>query len=202
MMMDLNSELDDFTDDFNKSLTQSIMSDVVKEKYQTELEDFYGDWAETLQNRESMTDAEYKQKLAELQATGADISQRMIATRDEVAAATGYSENESQKATQSSITNITQDQADQLIGRITAIQIAVEAQNANTSTQAQNVLNSYNVLVSMNNTMSLANATLNDMLLQQVHSNSYLADIVKTQRNIYDELEGRIERMANKIDTL
>jgi tape measure domain-containing protein len=202
MMMDLNSELDDFTDDFTKSLTQSLMSDVVKEQYNDELDKLYTDWADLLNKRSSMTEAEYQKAVTELQATGADISQRMIATRDEVAATTGYSENESQKATQSSITNITQDQADQLIGRITAIQIAVEAQNANTSTQAQNVLNSYNVLVSMNNTMSLANATLNDMLLQQVHSNSYLADIVKTQRNIYDELEGRIERMANKIDTL
>ena len=126
----------------------------------------------------------------------------MIADRDAIAAATGYSENESQKATRSSIENITQDQADQLIGRITAMQIAVEASNATNTAASATSLNSYNVLMSMNNVMSLANANLSDILMQNVQSNSYLADIVKTQRSIYEELEGRIEKITNKIETL
>ena len=82
------------------------------------------------------------------------------------------------------------------------MQIAVEASNATNTAASATSLNSYNVLMSMNNVMSLANANLSDILMQNVQSNSYLADIVKTQRSIYEELEGRIEKITNKIETL
>lgn len=202
MMMDLESEVDDFADDFNEKLTQSIMSDTVNDLYKNDLEQLYNDWGTLLSNRDKLTESQFNKQAEELQQRETDLSSKIISTRDEIAAATGYDANESQKATRSSIENITQDQADQLIGRITAIQIAVEASNAATATQTQNTLNSYNVLMSMNNSMSLANNNLSDILLQHVQSNSYLADIVKTQRSIYEELEGRIEKMSNKLETL
>ncbi len=202
MMMDMNSEVNDFSDNFNQQLTQSLMSDVVTEKYGDAIEDLQTKWANLIKNRSDYSDAEYQKQLTALQDEEANLSAQMIATRDDIAAATGYDDNSSQEATRASIENITQDQADQLIGRITAIQIAVEASNVATATQAQNTLNSYNVLMSMNNTMSLANNSLSDILLQHVQSNSHLADIVKIQRSIYEELEGRIEKMSNKLDTL
>lgn len=205
MMMDLDSEVDDFADSFNEQLTQSIMTDTVNDLYKDDLEQLYQDWGNLMTKRtgdNALSDEEFYKQAEELQQREADISAKIISTRDDIAAATGYDDNESQKATRSSIENITQDQADQLIGRITAIQIAVEASNAATATQAQNTLNSYNVLMSMNNSMSLANNNLSDILLQHVQSNSYLADIVKTQRSIYEELEGRIEKMSNKLETL
>lgn len=205
MMMDLDSEVDDFADSFNEQLTQSIMTDTVNDLYKDDLEQLYQDWGNLMTKRtgdNALSDEEFYEQAEELQQREADISAKIISTRDEIAAATGYDDNESQKATRSSIENITQDQADQLIGRITAIQIAVEASNAATATQTQNTLNSYNVLMSMNNSMSLANNSLSDILLQHVQSNSYLADIVKTQRSIYEELEGRIEKMSNKLETL
>lgn len=205
MMMDLSSEVDDFADSFNEQLTQSIMTDTVNDLYKDDLEKLYQDWGDLMTKRtgdDALSDEEFYKQVEELQQRETDLSSKIISTRDEIAAATGYDDNESQKATRSSIENITQDQADQLIGRITAIQIAVEASNAATATQAQNTLNSYNVLMSMNNSMSLANNSLSDILLQHVQSNSYLADIVKTQRSIYEELEGRIEKMSNKLETL
>lgn len=202
MMMDLESEIDDFGDSFTEQLTKSIMNDQLKSKYNTELEKLYKDWGELMSNRENLTNIEFDTQATALQETQAKLSAQMIADRDAIAAATGYSENESQKATRSSIENITQDQADQLIGRITAMQIAVEASNATNTAASATSLNSYNVLMSMNNVMSLANANLSDILMQNVQSNSYLADIVKTQRSIYEELEGRIEKITNKIETL
>lgn len=202
MMMDLESEIDDFGDSFTEQLTKSIMNDQLKSKYNTELEKLYKDWGELMQNREKLTSKEFNAQATALQETEAKLSAQMIADRDAIAAATGYSENESQKATRSSIENITQDQADQLIGRITAMQIAVEASNATNTAASATSLNSYNVLMSMNNVMSLANANLSDILMQNVQSNSYLADIVKTQRSIYEELEGRIEKITNKIETI
>ncbi len=202
MMMDLNSEVDDFADNFNEQLTQSIMSDVVSDKFGSQIESLQTKWANLIKERGSMSDSEYQRQLTNLQNEEANMSAQMIAERNAIAAATGYDDNESQKATRSSIENITQDQADQLIGRITAIQIAVEANNASMQSQSQNALNSYNVLMSMNNSMSLANSNLSDILMQHVQSNSYLADIVKYQRGIYEEMEGRIEKMSNKLDTL
>lgn len=205
MMMDLDTEVDDFADSFNEQLTQSIMTDTVNDLYKDDLEKLYQDWGDLMTKRtgdNALSDEEFYKQAEELQQRETDLSSKIISTRDEIAAATGYDDNESQKATRSSIENITQDQADQLIGRITAIQIAVEASNAATATQAQNTLNSYNVLMAMNNSMSLVNNSLSDILLQHVQSNSYLADIVKTQRSIYEELEGRIEKMSNKLETL
>ncbi len=204
MMMDLESEVDDFADSFNEQLTQSVMNDYLKSSgYNDKIEELYRKWGEAMQNREALQKSgTWEYILTALQQEEADISAELIALRDSVASATGYDANESQKASRSSIENITQDQADQLIGRITAIQIAVETNNASMQSQSQNALNSYNVLMSMNNSMSLANSNLSDILMQHVQSNSYLADIVKYQRGIYEEMEGRIEKMSNKLDTL
>lgn len=202
MMMDLNSEVDDFADNFTESLTKAVVNDTLKSKYNDELQTLYNDLGELVSNSETMSVTEYNMKMWELQERQADISARMIDDRNAISAATGYSENENQKATAASIQNITQDQADQLVGRITAIQIAVEASKAATMEQAQAVLNSYNLLTSISSNSTMANAHLSDILVQAAQSNSYLSDIAKTQKAIFGELDGRIEKMQRKLDTL
>lgn len=209
MMMDLESEIDDFGDSFTEQLTKSIMNDQLKSEYNDELEQLYKDWGELMSNRKKLTDKEFNTQATALQETEARLSAQMIADRDAIAAATGYSENESQKATRSSIENITQDQADQLIGRITAMQIAVEASNAN-STVGTAVLSAIQTQIA-----AMANEQLNtrlEFVSQMADAKNIMAQSYIELRGINANTEAIVEpiktmqedmyRMRQKIDTL
>ena len=212
MMMDLDSDVDDFADSFNEQLTQSIMTDTVNDLYKDDLEQLYQDWGNLMTKRtgdNALSDEEFYKQAEELQQREAAISAKIISTRDDIAAATGYDDNESQKATRSSIENITQDQADQLIGRITAIQIAVEASNANSTAQTSSVSAMQVQLASM--AVEQANARIdfdNQMAdMKNIMAQSYIelrgintntGAIVEPIKTMQDDMY----RMRQKMDTL
>ncbi len=211
MMMDLESEVDDFGDNFTEQLTKSVMNDYLKGEYNDRIEDLYKQWGDLVKKRTdgSIDTKEFEKQATALQEAEANLSAELIAKRDEIAAMTGYSENESQKATRSSIENITQDQADQLIGRITAMQIAVEASNANT-TVGTTILSTIQTQLA-----SMASEQLNtrlEFINQMADAKNIMAQSYIELRGINTNTEAIVEpiksmqddmyRMRQKMDTL
>ena len=101
---------------------------------------------------------------------------------------------------------MSEDTANEMVGRITATQIAVEtfkvqeqASNAVLSTQLARCITTLDVIASGRTDYS---GVLNDILFQHVLGNQYLEDIAGFNKKMYEEWGGQIRAIRNKIDTL
>ncbi len=110
--------------------------------------------------------------------------------------------------------SMSEDTANQLVGRITATQIAVESFKVQQGA-AMATSNSLLEIISQQITLAVvhlqnisgnqngdSNSVANDILWQQVISNQYLYDIMTSNKAIYEEWGPMIVEMRNKINTL
>jgi len=109
-----------------------------------------------------------------------------------VYAATGYDGSDSSDSTQSSTTGsydtVTQDQASEISGRLTAMQWVQQTISQNTTALV--------ALQTVNNTF------LSEMRNLTLISNGYLADIQVDTRKIYNEWTGKLDKMQKSLEKL
>lgn len=202
-LMDMDSDIDDFADHLTEKMTEAFLNIKLNEK---------GGLFDKLVNDEDSWFNKYYNKLKDGELTKEERNaaqeeyQKLVneglELRNNIAKLTGYGESASQKATANSIQSITADQADQLVGRITAMQIAVEAERGVTNEMAERVTTGVDYLMSINVVSAQANETLNAILLQHVQSNSYLEDITKYNKNMYNEWGSEIVKMRQQLEKL
>ncbi len=127
VLMDMSKDSKDFADDFTKNLTQSLLNSQIEERYGKELEQLYDAWVVAL-NDNNLSASE----VASLQDRQDKLVQSMIDTRDKIVAITGYDDVSTSEASGSinSAKSMSEDTANELIGRMTAVQIGVEAGRA------------------------------------------------------------------------
>lgn len=104
-------------------------------------------------------------------------------------------QQDEQQATANGASQITYDQANLLVGRVTALQIQGEQRNGMLST----------VVESMNNLASAAlvsGSSVEDMRNLMVINNSYLEDISKYTKRIYNEFNAQLVQLNNNIKSL
>lgn len=104
-------------------------------------------------------------------------------------------QQDEQQATANGASQITYDQANLLVGRVTALQIQGEQRNGMLST----------VVESMNNLASAAlvsGTSVEDMRNLMVINNSYLEDISKYTKRIYNEFNAQLVQLNNNIKSL
>ena len=99
-----------------------------------------------------------------------------------------------QSATSQGIQNITQDQADQIIGRITAVQIAVEQGNVQRDNMAWNIIASLSNLNTLTSASTQRNAVLLEIRDMMITSNGFLEDIAK-----YSKAVSQFDVQLNKL---
>lgn len=197
-LMDMDSDMEDFADNLTQKMTDAFLDIQLGKEggLYDELEKWYDQYYDKLKD-EKLTSAE----VADAQKSYQDIVQQGINLRDQIAKLTGYdSATASQNATANGIESITADQADQLVGRITAMQIAVEADRTTNSDMAENVTLGVNYLMRVNESVSLSNETLDAILLQNVRSNSYLEDIVRYNKAMYEGWNEEIIKIRRTIE--
>lgn len=189
-LMDMDSSVEDFADNMTKSLTQAMLNAQIDKVLGNDLEAYYDEWAKAMENG-SLSDEELKK----LQKMYDDIIQKGIETRDNVAKVTGYdgSSSSQQEATANGIKSITADQADQLVGRITAIQIAVEASKTANITNGASLIAGINSLVNAVNSITMNNGILDDIRTAHATANSHLENIVKQTKDIYRDFLERLD---------
>lgn len=135
-LMDMSKTAQDFSDNFSEMLMQSVLNAKISDIMDDELQDFYKKWAEYAESDNVLDEAE----IAELKQEYQGYVQKGMELRDQAAAITGYDGTAaSQKTSSNSASSITQDQASELNGRFTALQIAGEKIVSNTASLSDGI---------------------------------------------------------------
>lgn len=211
-LMDMDKSAKDFSNDFEGYLRNAVYQAMVADKIKPLLENWMGALANAMQSKTD--DGRYLSgaEIHELMKTGGSyfdeekgrvnymgfeaIEEEAFAIRDMVEELGLYNgKNQEQSATANGIESITADQADQLIGRMTAIQIAVEAdKNTMEGTLTQ--------LIMISSLTTQGNAYLSDILSQHAIGNSYLEDIAKYSKAMSLEIDGKMQKIVDGLNRL
>ena len=193
-LMDMSKSAQDFADDFAEMMQKALLSYSMEDLINGDLKKLYDDWAKAIKDNDGKlteTDIEAFNKRYD------DIVQEGLKRRDDWAKVTGYtgSSSSSQTATSGGWASMGQDTADELNGRFTALQIAGESIKDNTDiiTTAMNILASK---------ADENNAIVSDVRNMLIYTNSYLEDIKKYNKLIYEQFGSKIDDMIVRLKSL
>ena len=190
-LMDMKKDAASFSDDFTEMLMQSILNAKIEDLYGDEMEELYNGWVKALDDNE-LSDLEVRR----LQEQQDGLVQRMMATRDMLAAATGYGTSTAtdQTATASMAEKVTYDQMDEFTGILRATQIAVE-RGFDTR---QAILTT---LQSLQN-VSVTNPDVTSIRLMMETTNDYLLDIKRSNRSIYNDFAQKMNDIIERLENI
>ena len=126
MLMDMDSSAEDFANNFESYLQRSILDSLMASKYDEKIKQLYNQWTQLGDN--GLTESEVEKLRKEQQA----IVEQMIQDRDQLAEIFGWkseleeSAASSQQASAGGFETMSQDSADELNGRFTALQMIGE----------------------------------------------------------------------------
>ena len=189
-LADMETAAGDFSDDFSEMLFRAMLNTKVNEMFSDRLSKWYDQFAESMKDGE-ISESERNALLADYNNIVADA----VKLRDTLADATGYSQSVSEgSGAYKAASSFSQEQGDELNGRLTAIQIGQAYQNeqltmAVMTLQSMSVVGQEqgNTLVEMRNLMLIGN--------------SHLEDIARYTK-IAAQYGDAIETIADKIKTL
>lgn len=192
-LMNMDSSAKDFADDFTSYMQKAILSTMLGKTYESRLQAWYDAFASANEDKGGISSDEYKN----LQEQWNNIVNDAIKERNELKDLLGWSSgtSASQDSTKRGFETMSQDTAEELNGRFTALQMAGEEIKGQTQEQTR--------------ALNLANATASQILA--IHVN--VRDIADESRNFivqsYMELQGihddtsamvkPIKNMANDI---
>ena len=184
-LMDMEKSAEDFADDISKYFMQAMLSNAIGEQFSDKLRVWYDRFGNSMKN-DGTLDSDEMDKL--LNGDGDfmgwnEMVDEAMKLRDELAAATGYDKISQESYSQSSSsrgfgTEMTHEDAGELSGRFTALQIAgEEIKNAMLNTLA--VAQAISSFAKDNNTM------LTEIRNLMISSNGHLESINKYTKLIY-----------------
>lgn len=117
-LMDMNASAEDFADDMSEYFMRAMLSNKVSEKFKDELDKWYNDFADAMDKGTLEEDKDALKKAYD------DIVKEALEERDNLADTLGYTGDSSdgqQSATRRGFETMSQDTADELNGRFTAL---------------------------------------------------------------------------------
>lgn len=123
-LMDMSKSAKDFSNDFTTMLNQSMLNFALGDLMNKKLKPLYESWANKMKENggRQLTPTE----LNNLKEEYDKIVQEGLAIRDNIADITGYKQSYEQSASSGSFESMSQDTGEELNGRFTAVQIAIE----------------------------------------------------------------------------
>jgi len=126
-LMDMEKSAEDFADDISKYFMQAMLSNAIGERFSDKLRAWYDKFGEAMKDDGTLDNNERKELMDEYMG----YVDEAMKLRDELAAATGYDKISQESTSQSSSsrgfgTEMTHEDAGELSGRFTALQIAGE----------------------------------------------------------------------------
>lgn len=170
-LMDMNKDAKEFSDDFSEYMQRALLNFSLGEKFDDELKGWYNGIAELMKNQNG--------KLTEKQLEDArraydSLVQDAMNERDKIAEITGYTGDgsTSQESTKKGFAAASQDSIEELNGRFTALQIAVEEIKNQNIAQSQ----SLNILTVKADSILLVNTESRNIAdeIRTIQVNSYL----------------------------
>lgn len=234
-ILDMEKDAEDFLDDFTKMMAEATLDLAFNIKgadgksFNEQLEEWQVRWAKRIESGEDLTQDEVRQQREEYEQLVAEA----LKIRDDVKKVTGYGENTSSSLDKSASAvaadKITYEQADQIEGQLTAIQIAHEQENewlrqiygvinermgtgSPTITMdampaiSQPLLDSgigeqIAAYIEMLNSIVSPNGTdVRDIRNMMVTTNEYLLDIKKSNRELVSHFDERMTTIYNLIE--
>ena len=140
-LSDMDKDSKDFADDFENYLKNAILSNLVANKYRSKIEALYNDWAnKSDSNGDGIFDLT-SSEADELRKAQQALAEEMIAERDAMAEVFGWTSSaSSQESSKKGFATMSQDSADELNGRFTALQIAGEEIKNQNQLQTMSIL--------------------------------------------------------------
>lgn len=190
-LMDMSKSAQDFADDFAEKKQRALLSYSMEDLINGDLKKLYDDWAKAIKDNDGKlteTDIEAFNKRYD------DIVQEGLKRRDDWAKVTGYtgSSSSSQTATSGGWASMGQDTSDELNGRFTALQIAGES-------IAQNMTTTISQMESIVTLGISTNGAVLEIRNMMIMTNSYLEDIVKYSKLIYNDFGTKLDDMNRRL---
>lgn len=140
-LSDMDKDSKDFADDFENYLKNAILSNLIANKYRNKIEALYDDWAnKSDSNGDGIFDLT-SSEADELRRAQQELAEEMIAERDAMAGVFGWTSSaSSQESSKKGFATMSQDSADELNGRFTALQIAGEEIKNQNQLQTMSIL--------------------------------------------------------------
>lgn len=144
-LMDMEYSAEDAANNISEYFMRAMLSNKIGSMYADKLEEWYKKFAESMENDGSLDSNE----IAALRDEYLGYVEEALKLRDELAAATGYegtSAQEQQSATSRGFETMTQDQASELNGRVTALyesslrQESIQQEIGNIAEDARNII--------------------------------------------------------------
>jgi len=189
-LSDMETAASDFSDDFSQMLFQAMLKTKFDELFDDRLNDWYDNFATAMKDSE-ISDAERNSLISDWDNIVAD----SMKLRDNLADVTGYAKSASEgSGAYKAASSFSQEQGDELNGRLASIQIGQERNNE-LLVLAVATLQELSVVVGGNS------STLLEMRNLLLIGNTHLEDIARYTR-IAAQYGAAIDQIAEKIKTL
>ena len=134
MMSNLDATNEDFADNFEKYLQKAIFSSLVANQYKSRIQKLYNQWSDYAESDNSLTSDEADKIRQEYN----QIVNDMLTDRNQIMETMGWqaeSSSQQQQASSGGFQTMSQDSADELNGRFTALQMSGEEIKSQTAVQ-------------------------------------------------------------------
>lgn len=169
----------DFGEDFEEIMRNALLQSFVIDQLRGKAQEFYKKYTLLADSDENGKLDLTAEEISDLRKDWNDIIRTATEEAKNIDAIVGGSSSSSQEASKKGFATASQDSIDELNGRFTALQISGE--------ESKNQLVLLNQMTNaLLNVNEAGNATLNDMLYQQILTNSYLEDIAKYTKVLQD----------------
>ena len=183
-LTDMESSSEDFAKSFEDMMFKALVNThVLNDSFDKWLKGWYADYSKALETANyaelERLEQEYTQKREEVKQQS-----------DAIAKATGYTGGSySQQGSQKGFATMSQDTANELNGRFTALQIAGESINAQMIYAVESLNNLANISAS-------SNSSVVEMRNMMIMTNSYLEDMVKYAKLTYNDFGEKLDTIA------
>lgn len=191
-LMDMNADAEDWSNNFAKMLFKSLVNrSVLNDDFDKWLKDFQNKWAKKLSDGD-MSQSDYEAYKSEYSKKMEELKKKT----DNLASYMGYSdENAAQKATANGVSSITFEQATNIIALTTAGNISRDQ----TKELVTSIVSNIALLSSFSSSTS---ATIVEIRNLMITNNSYLEDILKNSKNIYNVFSSKIDDINRNLKEL
>lgn len=183
-IMDMEKTVSDFSNDFTEMIAKAWTNAAVNDLMSEDLKKFYEEWADNMKAG-TLT----KSDIDALKKEYDGLVQQALNIRDNMSEVTGYTgdSTEEQSASANGVSEVTYDQANQFIGLVTAGNIV--RQNI-----SDNLVNAVATITTLSVVVGNSNGTLSEIRNLMIYNNSYLEDILKFEKNIYNDFSTKIDQ--------
>lgn len=182
LMKDMEADSSAFAQNFEEMMKEAVFNSILNDQYRQDMKRWYEEFATAMSSDNELTPSEQR-KLREQYMS---LSQSIMDRRNEIMEAMGWDESTVQSTTRRSLSGMSQDTGDAIEGRMTAIQITVEAIRA----QYEAYLHSLAAIASASDRQRV---TYEEVLFHLAEANEHL----KTISDHTKALKGMETRLAN-----